>query len=82
MQYEDKEAKAKVMKQFPLIDELEPWFDKSQQKYENNREKAIFEMRKYPSSMKEFPTEGYIKFDRLRPYDCLFNSRFESGNLR
>ena len=39
-------------------------------------------MRKYPSSMKEFPTEGYIKFERLRPYDCLFNSRFESGNLR
>lgn len=39
-------------------------------------------MRKYPSSMKEFATEGYIKFEKLRPYDCLFNSRFESGNLR
>ena len=39
-------------------------------------------MRKFPPSMKEYETEGYIKFERVRPFDCMFNSRFESGNLR
>lgn len=32
--------------------------------------------------MKEYGTEGFIKFERVSPFDCLFNSRFESGNLR
>lgn len=25
---------------------------------------------------------AFIKYDRIRLTDCLFNSRFESGNLR
>ena len=32
--------------------------------------------------MKQFETEGLIKFERVRSTDILFNSRFESGNLR
>jgi len=48
----------------------------------NNHEKAIFELHRWPESRKQYATEGFIKFERLRPYDCLFNSRFESGNLR
>lgn len=39
-------------------------------------------MRKFPPSMKQYETEGYVKYEKLRPFDCLFNSRFESGNLR
>ena len=30
----------------------------------------------------EFKTEAFIKYERVRSTDCLFNSRFESGNLR
>ena len=32
--------------------------------------------------MKEYAMEGLIKLSLMRPYECLFNSRFESGNLR
>lgn len=39
-------------------------------------------MRKYPKGIKEFVTEGYIKFERIRSHDCFFNASFESGNLR
>ena len=81
-QFEDKESAEKVMKVFPLIDDLSMWADPEQQEYTNNHEKAIYNMRKFPPSMKQFQTEGYIKFERLRPWECLFNSRFESGNLR
>ena len=82
MQFEDKIATERVMKSFPYIDDLEMWADPSQNKYVNNHEKAIFNTRKFPSSMKQYETEGYIKLERVRPYECLFNSRFESGNLR
>jgi len=70
------------MKQFPIIDDLEMWQDMQDQKYTNIHEKSIYEMRAWPKSQKDYVTEGYIKFERLRPFDCLFNSRFESGNLR
>lgn len=70
------------MKQFPIIDGLEMWADSDQNKFVNNHEKAIYESRQWPKSIKEYPTEGFIKFERIRAHDCLFNSRFESGNLR
>lgn len=70
------------MERFPFIDNLEMWADPLEQKYTNIHEKSIFEMRAWPKSQKTYETEGYIKFERLRPHDCLFNSRFESGNLR
>ena len=39
-------------------------------------------MRQWPASQKEYIAEGLIKFERVRPHDIFFNSRFESGNLR
>ena len=70
------------MKEFPIIDGLEMWADPTQEKFVNNHEKAIFTMREWPKSQKEFITEGFIKFEKARPDDIFFNSRFESGNLR
>ena len=58
------------------------WADPARQKYVNKHEKAILTMRKFPPSQRKYETEGYIKFQRIRPFECLFNSRFESGNLR
>ena len=82
VQFRDDESKNKVMKQFPIIDGLEMWADSAQEKYVNAHEKAIFTMREWPKSQKEFECEGYIKFEKARPHDIFFNSRFESGNLR
>ena len=70
------------MTQFPYIDNLECWADRSQEKFVNGHEKAIFNLRKWPRGIKEYTTEGYIKFERVRSHDCFFNSNFESGNLR
>ena len=42
------------MKVFPLIDDLSMWADPEQQEYTNNHEKAIYNMRKFPPSMKQF----------------------------
>lgn len=70
------------MKNFPFIDGLEMWADSAQEKYVNQHEKAIHTLRTWPLSQKEYETEAYIKFERIRPHDCMFNSRFESGNLR
>ena len=72
---------SKVMKEFPVIDDLERWQEPGLEKFTNQHEKAIFEMRKWPKPLK-FDTEGYIKFERLRGHDCIFNGRFECGNLR
>ena len=70
------------MKQFPIIDDLEMWADSKQEKFINQHEKAIFTMRQWPAAQKEYIAEGLIKFERVRPHDVFFNSRFESGNLR
>ena len=78
----DEDAKKQVMTQFPYIDNLECWADRSQEKFVNGHEKAIFNLRKWPRGIKEYTTEGYIKFERVRSHDCFFNSNFESGNLR
>ena len=32
--------------------------------------------------MKKYEIEGFIKFERIRGTDVVFNSKFESGNLR
>lgn len=80
--YEDAESVKKVMDPFPIIKDLEMWADPSEEKFVNQHEKAIYNLKKWPQGMKEYPTEGFIKFERLRWWDCLFNSRFESGNLR
>ena len=82
IQFRDEESKEKVMKQFPIIDGLEMWADSAQEKFINQHEKAIFTMRQWPASQKEYIAEGLIKFERVRPHDIFFNSRFESGNLR
>lgn len=34
-QFEDQASKEKVMKQFPIIDDLEPWQSTEEEKFEN-----------------------------------------------
>ena len=80
-QFDDPVSREKVMKQYPFIDDLEIWQDKEEEKFVNQHEKAIFEMRTWAKPL-EFKTEAFIKYDRVRSTDCFFNSRFESGNLR
>lgn len=82
IQFRDDESKEKVMKKFPMIDGLEMWADPSQEKFVNQHEKAIYGIKKWPKSQKEYIAEGLIKFERIRTHDVFFNSRFESGNLR
>ena len=69
------------MKQFPIIDGLEMWQNSKDEKFANQHEKAIYELWSWSKPL-EFKTEAFIKFERVRSYDCFFNSRFESGNLR
>ena len=81
--FEDENMKKKVFgDRFPYMMDMEPWADVNRDHFVNKHESGIFLSQNWPEGFKKHETEGRIKFERIRNYDCLFNSRFECGNLR